>query len=146
MYHYTESGLDYVYLINGYQESDTPYGKAVSIDNVESLHRLIGTSVSRSTSNIKPEEVRFLRVEMELSQKDLGQWISVDAQTIARWEKGETEIPGPAERLLKALYLDFIKEGSNVREICERLAELDQHEPVAEVRFEDVDGEWRIAA
>ncbi len=146
MYHYAESGLDYVYLVNGYQEEDTPYGTAISIDNPTALHRLLGSSIARSPMEMTPSEFRFLRIEMDLSQKDLAGWMRVDAQTVARWEKGETSIPGPAERLMKGIYLDFISENSNLRDMCERLAELDQPDPHQSVRLEEINGEWRIAA
>jgi putative transcriptional regulator len=146
MYHYTDCGLGNVYLLNGYREEDTPYGKTVFIDNIDELHKAMGIRIVRSTSDMLPEELRFLRVEMELSQKDLGRWLDVDAQTVARWEKGEYEIPGPAERLVRSIYLEFLKEDSGVRDLCERLADLDQKEHPESIHFQDVGGEWKIAA
>lgn len=145
-YHYTESGLDYVYLNNGFVKKKTPYGEAVSIENVEELHKAIGISIARSPSQITPEEIRFLRVEMGVSQKALGHWMDVSDQAIARWEKGKSDIPGPAIRLLKLLYLHFVDQESNVRDICERMAELDQQEPVTKKKFEDIEGHWQLAA
>lgn len=146
MYHYTESGLINVYLLDGYREEETPYGATIFIENVDDLHKAMGLRIVRSTADMTPEEFRYLRVEMDLSQKGLGRWLDVDAQTIARWEKGEFEIPGPAERLVRSIYLEFLEENSSVKALCERLADLDQKDHPQEVRFHDVDGEWKIAA
>ena len=41
MYHYTESGLNNVWLQNGFNIVQTPYGKGVSVDNVAGLHGAI---------------------------------------------------------------------------------------------------------
>jgi len=50
--------------------------------------------------------------------------------------------PGPADRLLRALYLEFVNGKSSVRRMVDRLAELDQgRRPIARMR-ETKDG-WR---
>ncbi len=41
MYHYIESGLDNVWLVNGYTRHQTSYGKGVSFKEVEKLHATI---------------------------------------------------------------------------------------------------------
>ena len=61
MYKYTECGLKNVYLVNGFHERKTPYGKAVSIDNVEGLHRVIGLHLADNKPNLTGAEFRFLR-------------------------------------------------------------------------------------
>ena len=45
MYHYRESGLDNVYLENGYRNHKTPYGEGVSILDTEGLHKVIGQTL-----------------------------------------------------------------------------------------------------
>ena len=42
LYHYTECGLNNIYLVNGYYIIETKRGKAVSINDVDGLHRVIG--------------------------------------------------------------------------------------------------------
>jgi hypothetical protein len=39
LYHYQECGLDNVYLANGYREVETPYGPAVSVEDVMNCTR-----------------------------------------------------------------------------------------------------------
>ena len=41
-YHYKESGLDNVYLENGFTIHKTPYGEGVSIQDTAGLHKAIG--------------------------------------------------------------------------------------------------------
>ena len=145
MYKYIESGLDNIWLINGYKNHKTPYGKGVSIDNADALHVAIGHAIASSLNKIKPQEFRFLRVQMELSQKDLGSILGADQQTIARWEKGTTKIPGPAEKLMRLYYLDYIKENPEIVELCQNLAEIDEQNHAKRRNFEDRDGDWRQA-
>ena len=42
---------------------------------------------------------------MELTQAELGAKLRVTDQTVARWEKGETTIPGVADQMLRVLFL-----------------------------------------
>lgn len=41
MYHYLECGKNNIWLLNGYNEIDTPYGKGVSINNVLELQEIV---------------------------------------------------------------------------------------------------------
>ena len=52
-----------------------------------------------------PQEIRFLRKHMQLSQPELAKKVGVDTQTLARWEKDQTKIPGPADLALRTLFL-----------------------------------------
>ncbi|MBU0656550.1 MAG: hypothetical protein KJ914_15615 [Gammaproteobacteria bacterium] len=40
--HYQSCGLANVWLCNGFENKQTPYGEAVSIADVEGLHKAIG--------------------------------------------------------------------------------------------------------
>src|SRR4051812_470100 len=81
MYHYTECGLQKVWLENGYTVTQTPYGKGVSIRNVSGLHRLIGRALSQRPG-LTGAELRFLRKEMELSQGALADMVGVSEQNV----------------------------------------------------------------
>jgi transcriptional regulator with XRE-family HTH domain len=50
-------------------------------------------------------ELRFIRKELSLTQKSLGDLLGVDAQTVARWEKEETKLDSKADRLVRLEYL-----------------------------------------
>ena len=67
-YHYTECGLDDVYLLNGFQFHETPYGPGVSIHDVDGLHRAIVLSLCESQRSLTGNEVRFIRKQLEQTQ------------------------------------------------------------------------------
>ena len=52
---------------------------------------------------INGAELRFLRTEMGLTQADLGNLLSVDGQTVGRYERGDTPMDPTAETLLRRL-------------------------------------------
>ncbi len=105
LYRYVGSGLPNVYLKNGYEEVSTPYGKGVTIHDIDGLHEAIGTAIVKSPKPLVGYEFRFLRNELELSQKALGKLLGCDEQTVARLEKGKNkQINSPAERILRLLY------------------------------------------
>jgi putative transcriptional regulator len=64
-YHYTESGLDNVWLLDGVEHHETPYGPATSIRDIDELHRAIGISITKS-ERMTGAEFRFLRTELDL--------------------------------------------------------------------------------
>ena len=50
-------------------------------------------------------------------------------QTLRLWEKHRKKaIPGPADRLLRSLYAEYIGGDGSIKRIAERLAKLDQIE------------------
>lgn len=49
MYHYTESGLQNIWLVNGFTRVKTKHGVGVSIHDVEGPHRLIGKALAKSS-------------------------------------------------------------------------------------------------
>jgi DNA-binding transcriptional regulator YiaG len=125
MYHYRECGLKNVWLKNGYTVKDTPYGKGVSIQDVEGLHRFIGTLIARRPKLTGPE-LRFLRKEMGLSQKALATFVGTSEQNVSLWER-RGRVPQAADRIIKLAYLETISKDGNVRikETIDRLNEMD---------------------
>ena len=143
-YHYTESGLDNIYLENGFTISSTPYGEGVSILDTEGLHKAIGRWLVAVPKALNGAELRFLRLEMETTQRHLAALLGTTEQSLRLWERHRTKaIPGSADRLLRALYKESIGDDPSVRRILKRLAELDQIEG-AEVAFKKNDnGRWK---
>ena len=144
MYHYTESGLSNVWLKNGYVIKKTPYGEGVSIQDVEGLHKLIGTLISQRPK-LTGKELRFLRKEMELSQRALGEILGTSEQNISLWER-RGNVPKVSARLTKLIYLEHINPKGNIkiRELIDRLNEEDAR---AEDRLEfEKTTSWKEAA
>src|SRR3546814_544015 len=86
-YHYTECGLDYVYLVNGFEVIDTGYGPVVQVMNASKLDRAIADAVVRRQSRLVGREVRFLRGILDMTQAEFGKALGKDAQSIARDRK-----------------------------------------------------------
>lgn len=143
--HYPACGLDDVYLLNGYEWHNTPYGKGVSVKNLDELRKAIGLHLAMHKKALSGKEVRFLRKQMDLSQSGLSRLFGVDSQTIARWEKGQARVPGTAEGLLRVVYLEHTLGCVKVHEL---LSELDETDATISGRqvFERTEDGWRPAA
>jgi DNA-binding transcriptional regulator YiaG len=142
-YHYTDSGLDNVWLENGYTIHQTPYGEGISIQNTEGLHRAIGEWLIALPKPLSGAELRFLRLEMELTQRDLAGILGADEQAVRRWEKAKSKaINGPADRLLRALYSEYLHGDGSVRRVVDRLAALNQVDK-SDVRFRETPKGWQ---
>ncbi|QSB21712.1 transcriptional regulator [Pseudomonas sp. 15A4] len=109
MYKYTGSGLDGIFLKNGYTIVETSYGQGVKIENVDGLHRAIAAEILRQKTPMTGHQFRFLRKEQDLIQEEAAAIFRVDVQTIANWEKrGPQEIPGPPDIGMRAFYSAYI--------------------------------------
>jgi DNA-binding transcriptional regulator YiaG len=104
-YAYTVCGLDSIFLLNGYKISIHDGEESVAVVDVDGLHRTIGRHLVMHRKGLAPKEVRFLRKTMDLTQAELAAKLGNDAQSVARWEKGICEMPGTAEKLLRATFL-----------------------------------------
>lgn len=109
MYKYTGSGLDGIFLKNGYTIVETSYGQGVRIEDVDGLHRAIAVDIIRQKTPMTGSQFRFLRKEQDLVQEEAAAIFRVDVQTIANWEKrGPEEIHGPADVAMRAFYAAYI--------------------------------------
>lgn len=143
-YHYVESGLDNIYLENGYTIHKTPYGEGISIADTEGLHKAIGRWLISLPKPLTGRELRFLRLEMETTQRNLAAILGTTEQTLRLWEKNRNRpMPGSADRLLRALYSEYTGGDGSVRRMVDRLAELDQIEKATACLRETQDG-WQI--
>jgi len=132
--HYTECGLDNIYLKNGfrlYREDDGE--ESLSISDVDGLHRAIGLHIVLEKKAPSPKEMRFLRDELDMSQAELARILGVSDQSVARWEKGHCEANGGAVFALRMIYLLSLlpqeereKVMATILERLRRLSEMDE--------------------
>ncbi len=145
-YQYTECGLGNVYLKNGYRIDQTEWGEAVVIDHVEDLHCAIGRDIVNSPDGLTGPELRFLRVELNMSQKSLGALAGYkDGQMVAKWEKGEREMPRAVDVVVRALYVEKVikQSSSNISALLDKLSDHDQEQfHQRRVEFSEQDGVW----
>jgi DNA-binding transcriptional regulator YiaG len=122
--HYTACGLDDVYLVNGFTREQIDGEEAITIEDMDGLWKAIGLALVTRRKALAPKEVRFLRGHMGLTQADLGAELRVSDQTVARWEKGETPIQGPADVLLRVYFLACERAQPEGGKILDRLVKL----------------------
>jgi putative transcriptional regulator len=144
-YHYTQCGLDDVYLLNGYKRHQTPYGAGVTVEDVEGLHEVIAKHVSLNKALLSGKEFRFLRKLLDLTQAEVAGFLACDVQSVARWEKGKTDINGAADKLMRILYLSSRHAGIDAAELIKKIAALDT-KIVDQQMFEDTPDGWKAAA
>ena len=139
-YHYTEGGLINIWLANGYTVRKTRYGDGVSIHDVDGLHRAIAHTLANKP-HLTGAEVRFLRKEMGMSQRGLGELLGVTDQAVALWEK-KGRLPKTADRLLRLIYVEH--EGGNVpiRATIQRINDIDQQGD-EQIIAEETKGRWK---
>jgi DNA-binding transcriptional regulator YiaG len=123
MYHYTESGLQNIWLKDGYKVVKTPYGKGVAVQDLAGLHDAIGRSIALRP-RMTGAELRFLRKEIGLSQRALGELIGTSEQNISLWER-RGRIPKVSDRMIKLIYLEHAQGNVKIRELIERQNNLD---------------------
>lgn len=147
LYQYKESGLDYVWLANGFKYIDLPRGRRVQIKNLEGLHQAIGCFLVDGIKDFKGAEIRFLRHEMKISQSQLGRLLSVAEQSIRRWESDKVSINKSAEMLLRILYKAYISDDQRirVREAISKMSSLETQISETDkksISLNEKDSEW----
>lgn len=142
MYHYTDSGLDNIWLANGYKEHREDGETFVGIHDIEGLHEQIGLAITNKATEITAKEFKFLRIELNLSQSKLGELMGVTDQTIARWEKSENDISRIGDVILRALYKEFLDNESDISQMLTTLSDLDVRESSDRLEFEESDAHW----
>lgn len=142
-YHYTESGLRNVYLVNGFEVANTAYGTATSVHDVAGLHRVIGLNLCLK-KYLTGAEFRFIRKEMGLSQSGIGKNLGVSDQAIAKWEK-TGRVPKTADRFMRLLYLESINGNVKIQQYIDQINETDREDYSKLIIEETITG-WKQAA
>jgi len=144
--HYTQCGLDDIFLINGFRRLQVGGEESVAIQEVEGLQKAIALNVVRNKALLNGKEVRFLRKLLDFTQAEIGLWLGYTSQQVARWEKGEGKINPSADKLLRVIYTaSFHEKGLNILETIRELAELDAQTNERQF-FRETDEGWKAAA
>jgi putative zinc finger/helix-turn-helix YgiT family protein len=105
-YQYLESGLKNIFLKDIKSWNCTACGEVeLEIPNLENLQTAIAKTVACQPEKLKPEEIRFLRVHLGLSAAAFSKVLSVEAETVSRWERGRMDMKLTNERFLRLLIL-----------------------------------------
>ncbi len=143
--HYTACGLDNVYLKSGYVVREVAGERYISVRDVEDLHETIAVYLVRQKKVLSGREIRFLRKHLELTQRDLGGFIGVSDQSVARYEKDLTKLEGASDSLLRLLVAGHVTGCIDVqKELTNIQAADDAADDVVTLGMDD--DEWKIAA
>ena len=143
--HYNWCGLDNIYLLSGYERLPDADGDDICVHNLDGLHRAIGERLARHKKELTGKDLRFLRQQMDLTQSELGDLMGTTDQTVARWEKGETEMSGPASTLARLLYFSHVRESIDLQSLLKSLRQSDAplHDDLI---FQETDSGWQEGA
>jgi len=125
MYHYTECGLDNVWLENGYTVHETPYGKGVAVEDADALLAAIAISLTRRSGSLTGKEFRFLRLSLGLSQPNAARMLGVTDQAVSLWER-TGKVPKQGDALVRLLVLEHLDGGGKASEMIERINTVDR--------------------
>lgn len=148
LYHYTDCGLPNVWLDGGVVVNETPYGNTTSIVALDDLHHQIAMDIIARANAMTGAEMRFLRIELDVSQRTLAQLLKTSEKNIQRWEKNRDGkvSSGPACVALGMLYVGM-RSNEDLRKLVKDVVELDRE--ISELEHEmsfRLDGEhWEAA-
>lgn len=124
--HYTTCGLDNVWLANGFQIKETKYGRAVSVNDIEGLHKLLTFNLIEKQGLLTGKEFKFLRVQLGLSQQGLGSMLGgVSENAISLWERKNT-VPAIQDHWLRMLAIAKFKGNTKVSDAIERIQTVEK--------------------
>lgn len=119
-WHYTQCGLDNVWLENGFELRDTPYGRAIAVHDVDGLHRLLAGELARKQGALTGREFRFLRSWLGLTQEGLASLMDVSEGALSLWER-KGAVPAVNDKLLRLMVLAQTDGDSPIRQAIERV-------------------------
>ena len=145
-YHYVQCGLDYVWLQNGFKIVETPYGKSVKIYKPDLLDAAICEHLIEKAEPLSGREFRFLRFQLDMSQKRIGELMGKEAQTVALWEKSE-RVNQEVNFVIRHIYKQtIIKAKQTYVEMVDHLNSLDRTEHENHLTFEETGNGWKKTA
>jgi len=125
VYRYTDGGLRNIWLANGYERVETPYGKALTIQDLPGLTRAICKALIRKNSKLTGAEFRNLRQAMLMSQASLGRTLGRTDQAIAGWEKN-SKVPKFADQMLRVVYAAHADGNEQVKNIIHGMNDVER--------------------
>jgi DNA-binding transcriptional regulator YiaG len=105
-HHYTESGLNNVFIHGMQVELDDDGDRVMTIPAIGDLHRVISEGIVSHRAGISGAELRFLRTEIGMTQAELAALLHRDKQSVGRWERGEIDIDSASEALVRKLAIE----------------------------------------
>lgn len=141
-YKYDMSGLDNVWLVNGFTIEETPYGNTVHIDDLRGLDLAIAKELIFKTPNLSGKAIRFLRQLSGLSQPDLAHMLEKDTQTVARWEKSGRTTKS-IELLARMIFAGLFDGNLQIQNVVATLNAIDHAKHAQNIIVKESKGMWQ---
>ena len=114
-HHFTESGLENVWLTNvTFSVCEKCGERVLRLPGAVALMNCIGEAVIITPGPLSGKEIRFLRKSLSLKGREFANLIGVTRTTISRWENGETSPDTSNERLIRLTYATKVGLGETV--------------------------------
>ena len=145
--HFTDCGLDNVYLVNGFHFGQTGNGEEVLvIQDLAGLHGAIARAVSSSPQQLDAKTFRFLRKHLDMAQRQIADMLGVSEESVSLWERARQPVPKYADLILRTMVKEKCSGNAELVRAIERYNELDRDEHEAELRLQLDHDSWREAA
>ena len=134
LHHFTICGLNNVWLVNGYREKYTKYGKSTSYEDIGQLEKLISFCLVSLNRPLIGKEMQFLRQGI-CSLGDICNTINIKypnqepitIETLGAMENeynGYRAVPQHVDKTIRRLFLDNIYPGISIEAIANMIPEL----------------------
>lgn len=142
MFHYVACGLNNIWLENGYTiHKSVNGGESFHIEDIKGLHIAIARTLTEKESVLANDEIRFIRTELAMSRKALGELLGISPETIKKWESGENAIPKASDALLRRLFLENHDGDGTVRMLLDTINRI-ENEMNKVLRFKETKDGW----
>lgn len=157
-YHYTESGLPNVYLVNvEVYHCEHCQSEIASIPHPGELHILLVNMILAKPGAMTGDELRFVRKALKMTPKEFADLLTVDSQTILDWQSART-LSKPNDSLVRFVVAKQLEERGELQEeidipIPAKISEVDwasTHKEIAELAETNtslgITGEWKLSS
>lgn len=142
-YHYTECGLENIYLKNVTLLACEQCGEeSLLLSKLLALHETIARGIALQPCALRGPDIRFLRRQLGYSAKRWASFLRIDISTLSRWENSQQEVGPQSDALIRLLYFRLLDESKGrmtadpvaaasvaVRSSCSLKVCVDMHEP-----------------
>ena len=144
-YHYTECGLQNVFIKGLEPVKDADGDLCIEIPAVNYLHNAIAEGIIRHPSAMSGAELRFLRTEMGYTQVEISGLIHAERQTIGGWERGKSPIDPLAETVIRQLAIEklLITYEEGLEKLVRSTKKGDENQPI---NIQADDGRYELIA
>ena len=125
MHKFDDAGLKNIWLVNGFEEKRTPYGKAVAYHDVEGLTRAICKALSMKPARLSGVEFRYLRQHLRMSQSALAKFFGNTEQAVALWER-TGRVPKWADKMIRLIWRAREEGNEPIQRAIDRLNDIDR--------------------